>query len=253
MATVQGNILVVTITVIVSLLVMISVNRIWPSHKRMQYNDLIGWQLTVLGTTYAVILGFMLYTVWTAYREAELTADLESNAVLNLYRLAIGLPEPQRTQLQTLVRSYTDGVINQEWPVMAQGGVPQQSSPFTREMWNTAMSVKPASPTEINAQEQIMVELESLSQHRLTRILQSRERLPLILWSVLLVGGSLTIIAACTFGSENIMLQILQVISFSLLVSLSLVAIADVHRPFYGLIHVNNYAFQRARQSMQSP
>jgi hypothetical protein len=58
--------------------------------------------------------------------------------------------------------------------------------------------------------------------------------------------------SACTFGAENMRLQTLQVISLSLLVSLSLVAIADIHRPFHGLIHVRNEAFLRARQSMQA-
>jgi len=66
-----------------------------------------------------------------------------------------------------------------------------------------------------------------------------------------LVGGALTIVSACMFGSENRKLQALQVFSLALLVSLSLVAIADVHRPFRGVIHVRDSAFQRARQSMQ--
>ena len=253
MATVQQNVLFVVITVLVSLLLMLGLNRIWPREKRLKYNDLIGWQLSVLGTTYAVILGFMLYTVWTSYGEAELNANLEANAVVNLFRLAGGLPDPQRTQLQTLARAYTDNAIHQEWPQMARGELPEQSSPAAREMWKAVLSVKPASPTEINAQDQIMGQLESLAQHRLTRILQSRERLPYVLWGILLVGGGLTIISACTFGSESIGLEMLQVLSFSLLVSLSLVAIADIHRPFYGLIHVSDYAFQRAQQSLQTP
>jgi hypothetical protein len=46
-------------------------------------------------------------------------------------------------------------------------------------------------------------------------------------------------------------LQTLQVVSFSLLVSLSLVAIADIHRPFHGFIHVRNDGFLRARHIMQ--
>ena len=135
---------------------------------------------------------------------------------------------------------------------MARGDVPEQASDISNEMWKTVMSVKAASPTEVNAQEHTMGELESLEQHRLTRILHSRSRLPLVLWCVLLVGGSLTILSACAFGEESVKLQTLQVVFFSLLVSLSLVAIADIHRPFYGLIHVSDYAFQRARQSMQS-
>jgi hypothetical protein len=38
----------------VSLLFMVGLNRLWPVEKRHTENDLIGWQLNVLGTTYAV-------------------------------------------------------------------------------------------------------------------------------------------------------------------------------------------------------
>jgi hypothetical protein len=65
------------------------------------------------------------------------------------------------------------------------------------------------------------------------------------------VGGVLTIVSACTFGLENWKLQALQIFALSFLVTLSLVAISDIHRPFQGLIHVGDSAFQRAAQDMQ--
>ena len=52
------DILIVVSTVVGSLLFMAIVNRVWPWEKRRSHNDLIGWQLTVLGTAYAVILGW---------------------------------------------------------------------------------------------------------------------------------------------------------------------------------------------------
>src|SRR5215471_12582052 len=119
MATVSQNFLAVMAAVIASLLLVWILNRTWRPEKRRIYNDLIGWQISILGTTYAVILGFMLYTVWTSYREADLNVDLEANAVVDIYRLAEGLPEPQRTQLQTLARAYVATAIEQEWPRMA--------------------------------------------------------------------------------------------------------------------------------------
>jgi hypothetical protein len=252
MVTVTQNLVVVTITVLVSLLVMAGLNLVWPREKRRQYNDLVGWQLTVLGTTYAVILGFMLYAVWTSLGEANLNVDLEANALVDIYRLADGLPEPQRTELQSLARSYVDTVIDREWPQMVRGEVPEQSTAISTNMWKTVMSVKPVPPTEANAQLQAMSEFGSLAQHRLIRILESRTRLPNALWCVLLVGGGLTIISACLFGAESVKLHALHVLCFSLLVALSLVAIANIHRPFYGLVHVTDYAFQMARQSMRS-
>jgi len=252
MTTVSQNIAVVTATVIVSLLAMTGLNRLWPRENRFAYNDLIGWELSILGTTYAVILGFMLYAVWTSFGEADLNVNSEANAVVAVYRLAEGLPESQRTQLQREAREYVDTVIAREWPQMARGEVPTQSTAIDQEMWKIVMSINGTSPTEVNAQEHAMSELELLAQRRLTRILQSKSRLPNVLWCVLLVGGALTIISSCTFGSQSLKLQSLQMICFSLLVSLSLVAIADIHRPFRGVVHVTDYAFQRAQQDMRS-
>jgi hypothetical protein len=65
MVGVAQNVVVVTVTVTASLLFMAELNRAWPSKKRRNYNGLIGWQLSILGTTYAVTLGFMLYAAWT--------------------------------------------------------------------------------------------------------------------------------------------------------------------------------------------
>jgi hypothetical protein len=251
MAYVIQNVLVVTAAVIGSLLIMTVLNRIWPWEERRSHNDLIGWQVSILGTTYAVILGFMLYAVWTTFQEADLNVDLEANAIVDVYRLAKGLPEPQRTQLQTLALSYAEAAVNQDWPQMATSEVPERTPAINQDMWDVVIAARVSSPTEINAQQLALSELSSLGQHRLTRILQSTTRLPTVLWFVLLVGGGLTILSACTFGAQSRKLQALQVISFSLLVSLALVAIADIHRPFYGLIHVRSYAFQRAQQNMR--
>jgi hypothetical protein len=104
--TLTQNWIAVTMTVIASLLFMVGLNRVWPWEKRRNHNELIGWQLSILGTTYAVIMGFMLYAVWTAFGEAALNADLESNSVVNVYHLADVLPEPQRTQLRRMALSY---------------------------------------------------------------------------------------------------------------------------------------------------
>jgi len=133
MMSVGENVLVVTLAVVGSLLLMTVLNRVWPWEQRRSYNDLIGWQLSILGTTYAVILGFMLYAVWTSLGDANLNVDLEAHAVVDLYRLAKGLAEPQRKQLQALARSYAETVVNRDWPQMAESEVPEQSAAIIAE------------------------------------------------------------------------------------------------------------------------
>jgi hypothetical protein len=233
-----------------SLLFVTALNRFWPREKRRVHNDLIGWQLGILGTTYAVILGFMLYSVWTAFYDASLNVDLEANALRNLYRLAEGLPQQQRTLLEADARRYAEAVIQHDWPAMANGQIPEDSHEINQKMWRTLMSVKTASPSEITAEDHALTELSALTEHRRTRIIQSMFRLPSIFWCLLLTGGAVTIFSAAMFGSENAALHAIQVFSFTLLITLALLSIADVNLPFQGWVHVSSFAFERAQQNM---
>jgi hypothetical protein len=79
------------------------------------------------------------------------------------------------------------------------------------------------------------------------RELQSRTQLPPILWMVLLLGGVITTMSSCLFGTENFKLHCVQVVSLTFLLSLALVAIADIDRPFQGAVHVTPIGFERAR------
>jgi len=234
-----------------ALLFMALVNWIWPRQKRQEHTDQIGWQLSVLGTTYAVILGFMLYAVWTRFGEAASNVEYEADNLVSVFWLADGLPDQQRTQLKNLTRQYGDVVIHQDWPDMFAGKLPNASQAINAEMWRTLMAVKAATPSETIAQDHALYELSSLTEHRRTRVLQSMSRLPAVLWFVLIVGGAVTVGSSCLFGSSNIFLHILQVVAFSLLLILGLVAIAEIHRPFQGAVHISYYPFVRAQQNMR--
>ena len=244
------NILVALLAVAASLLFMVALNRVWPRERRSEHNDLIGWQLGILGTTYAVILGFMLYTVWTNYVGAEQNVDLEATSLRNIFRLAEGLPEPQHAQIQNLCRTYATTVIQNDWPKMALNQVPNETHEINNAMWKTLMSVKTASPTQTIAEDHALFELSQLTEHRHTRLLESAFRIPDVLWFVLVIGAVVTIASASMFGSANMPLHAMQVLFFSLLVALVLLAIADINRPFQGAVHVSTYAFQRAQQNM---
>lgn len=233
-----------------SLLSMALLDRFWSRESRRAHNDLIGWQLSILGTTYAVIVGFMLYTVWTNYGEAEVNADAEANSLLNVFRLASGLPEQQGADLRSAALAYAKTVVAIEWPAMADQKITFAVNPENRRMWDTLLSVKSASPTQSTAEGQALRELGELNQHRRIRQLQSTSQLPGVLWFVLIVGGAVTIGSSCMFGSISTRLHFLQVSAFSLLIALVLVAIADIDRPFQGAVHVSDVAFQRAVQTM---
>ena len=65
------DVLIVTGSIVGALLFWWFVRRIWPPERRRLHNEITGWQISVLGTTYAVIMGFMLFAVWSDFEVAE--------------------------------------------------------------------------------------------------------------------------------------------------------------------------------------
>jgi hypothetical protein len=246
----SGNIVILVVAMAASLLFTLAMNRLWPVDQRYAESDLVGWQLSVLGTTYAVTLGFMLYTEWGDFKAADLNVELEANALRNIYRLAQGLPH-DRAVIERLTVAYATEVVERDWPEMHRGGTPEESHAVNEQLWKALLSVVIEKPMEIEAHHQALNELSLLTQYRRTRLLGSKYELPVIFWCVLLVGGILTIVSVSIFGSRQPRIHMLQVLSLTLLITLVMLTIADIDKPFRGWVHVDDYAFRRALETMR--
>ena len=249
MLTLTESVFVVLLCVASALGFLLLMRRFWPTSQRREHNEIIGWQVSVLGTTYAVIMGFMLYAVWTDLNSAEMTADSEANSLVNVFRLSEGLAPAERDQIQKLSREYTDAMLNDEWPAMGEGKLSSSGHRIILQLWATTMQAKPASLSEQTSWNHVLTELTNMTESRRLRQLQSKSKLPGILWTVLIVGGVLTTMSSCLFGTDNFKLHAIQVFSLSLLLALALVAIADIDRPFRGAVHVDPLGFEHARDT----
>src|SRR6202789_1179162 len=232
------DVILVLASIVAALCFLWILKHFWPSVQRRDHNDIIGWQVSVLGTTYAVIIGFMLYAVWTTLQSAEINADGEANCLVNAFRLADGLPAAQRVQVHQLARRYADVVINEEWPAMLQGRLQPSGHGVIQQLWTALLQTRPTNFSEQNSMNMTLAEVSSMTEHRRMRELQTKTKLPPILWMVLILGGVITTLSSCLFGTENFKLHCVQVISLTLLLSLALVAIADIDRPFQGAVRV---------------
>jgi hypothetical protein len=227
---------VVIAVIITSLAFLFVLDHCWPSHHRRKHNESFAWQVNFLGVTYGVIISFMLFAAWTSFSEAITNANGEANAVINLSRVADSLPSPQGGTVQKLSRSYVDIMLTEEWPAMSRNELSPKSHEIIRQLWLV----------------HAFIELSSMTEHRRIRQEQVLQHLPGILWAVLLFGSVLTVLYACLFGAENLTLHAIQVSGLSLLIALSLAAIADLSRPYQGAAHVEPYGFMRAQQTLNS-
>src|ERR1700730_9470007 len=234
----------------VSLFVVAVLNRLWPISSRKLVNDVTGWQLGILGTTYGVILGFMLFTVWNDFREAEVNANLEASSLMTVSRIGAGLPSPEREMIHALGLKYAETTINEDWPAMEVQRDSSASERVTGDMWKVLAEMKSEGAGSRSADD-LANALKDLSERRNLREQEFQERLPKILWLLLVVGAVVTVGSACLLGNDNKWLHYCQVLALTFVVSVALAAIADLARPFEGAVSVSPVAFERALALMR--
>ena len=245
----QSSLFVIA-SMMMSAVIVAVLNRAWPISRRKLVNDVTGWQLGILGTTYGVILGFMLFTVWNDFREAEVNANLEASSLMTVSRIGAGLPSPEREAIRALGVRYAEATINEDWPAMQVQKDSSASERVAGEMWKVLAEMKSEGAGSMRA-DHLATALKDLSERRNLREEEFRERLPKILWMLLVVGAGVTVGSACLLGNDNKWLHYCQVLALTFVVAVALAAIADLARPFEGAVSVSPVAFERALALMQ--
>jgi len=241
-----GNILIVLACVGAAVGFLYIVTRTSPPHSRKESNDFTGAVVAVIGTTYAVLLAFMLSGVWTMFQQAQINAEQEANDLVNIFRISADLQDPARKTIQDLARRYAKQAIETEFPAMTSHSLPPEGGRMVNQMWKVADNIQPHSSDEARASGELLSTLRNLTEHRRIRIMQSQEMLPGILWAVLVAGGIITVAASCFFGVQNFRFHLMQVMVLSFLIALVLVAIADIDSPYQGDVKVSPAGFEFA-------
>ena len=240
------DIVIIVASISAAILFLYAVTSASEAHSRKESNDFTGAVVAVIGTTYAVLLAFMLSNVWGLFQQAQVNAEQEANDVVNVYRIGSLLQEPARQRLQQVAREYAQNVVNTELPSMSRAAMPPEEVGPVGQMWTIASELRPRDDEESQALGALISTLRSLTEHRRIRIMQGKEALPGILWLVLIAGGIITVAASCFFGVPSFRFHLLQVVVLSFLISLVLVAIAEVDSPYRGQNKVAPVAFEFA-------
>jgi hypothetical protein len=244
------SILIITASVSGALLFLFLVTRTITVPSRKDSNDFTGAVVAVIGTTYAVILAFTLAGVWNMFQQAQANEEQEANSLVNVYRIASQLQDPNARAIEDLCARYAENAVDREWPAMLNREMPPEGGEMIDRFWTLAGEAQAHARPDAIAAYQLMEELRGLTQYRRIRATQNRETLPFILWAVLILGGIITVVSSCFFGVANFRIHVLQVFMLSFLISLVLIAIANIDRPYQGPVRVAPEGFRNALRTL---
>jgi Protein of unknown function (DUF4239) len=254
--TVVFGVLVVFAGCLAALVGLEVVQRLVPSEKRQEHNDVAGFLYAVVGIVYAVLLALLVIAVWEQFQKARETVESEANGVAEVAWLAHRLPEPERHVLQEDARAYAQEVVDEEWPRMEQGLEGVQSLPegwdLIDDMRATLQGFEPSTAAEQELYAEGLDRISRFGDARRMRIVAAKEGIPGVLWVVLVFGGVVTVGFTYLFGMRNTWAHRLMVMSLTAVIALVLFAIVAMDHPFSGGASVDPGAFEQILERLET-
>jgi hypothetical protein len=193
---------------------------------------------------YAVLLGFAVIVVWEKFQSAEQAVAEEAGALATIYRLANGLDEASAAALRHHATAYANSVVHDDWPAMARGiGSPAVTETLT-DLYQSLLSHDPGTSRASVALAEILHQLDIVTGARRNRLQLAVGVVPDVVWLVLVAGAAVTIMFTFFFGSRNLLAQVLMAGLLSFLISLGLLTIVSIDRPFTGPTSVEPVALE---------
>jgi uncharacterized protein YoaH (UPF0181 family) len=239
------GLLVILLSVVLAIAGLLLVRRLLPStffESRSEASYTIHQAISLV---YGVAVGFAILLVWEELNVAEATTYQEAANVEALYQLAEQLPESDRNHIQELSRTYAQVVVEEEWPLMADGQASSHAQSTVEELRRSIQEFEPQTMAESDRYTQMLTKVDELSENRETRLLQTKAGVPLFVWGVLLITGILTVTFTYLFDLKSSRVHVLRVAALTVAVALALYTVRVVEYPFAGDVQVSPEAFEK--------
>ncbi len=185
------------------------------------YHEVAGYLLSVVGTLYAVLLGFVVVDAMQHMQDVRGLVSMEASGLANIYLCAEGLPAAKSDAIRQLCRQYAEEVIDDEWQTLRQGKYSQKTFHTVFKLWKQITTIDPVTEREQNLHQQLIQEICSMTQNHRTRVISATHGVAPVMWLVLIVGGIFTVIFTYFFGVANLKVQTLMTVLVSVTLSLN--------------------------------
>ena len=241
-----SSLLIVGVVTLLCVTIFWIVRKTIPASALRKNHDVAGFTFSIIGVLYSVILGFTVINVHARYNDAVDIIHTESTLLADLYRDAGFFDSVGRDAIRKMLRAYTHFVIEEEWGSLIEvTGARCKRQKLMHQLWDTYYKVDLENKKMEMFYEQSIIKLDSLMNKHLARELSSSERLSNMMWSLLIIGGIITIGFMFFFGLENIRTQMLMTALLAGYISFMLYLIFSLDHIFKGSEGIPPTAFEQ--------
>jgi hypothetical protein len=203
-----------------------------------EHNDVAGFLGSVVGVIYAIIVGFMVITLWEQYVTAGDTVQNETVSLRDLVQFSGAFGPAAQGKIRLLVIRYAESVATVEWQAMASGkGSPATQNDFD-QLITAVQGLHVQNPTQQEFLATMLTQLDDAGKERQQRLELSGQNIPAVLWVAVLLASVVTLGFCLLFSIKSARLQYIMVASVAVLIGATLVLILLLEFPFSGTVAV---------------
>lgn len=245
-----GLLSAIAFSLLISLALVYLVRRYGVRYRIKGTGDVEGIYMVALLTLYGIFVAFMIFATWTRYYDSMESTSAEADTLVNVYRLAEGIPEPTSSRLQQACIEYAEAMIRYEWPAMANGKQSPEGRLAASRIWPIFEAMNPGSADDV-LHDHLLSEFTKLISLRRLRLLHAEEGLPTILLALLAFGALLTVLFAAVFSVEDTVPHALKTCVLALMISFMLYTVWELDNPFLGDVSIMPKPFEHALEMMK--
>jgi len=182
---------------------------LWIARKKLsrtelkKSHDVAGFTFSIIGVLYSVILGFTVINVQNRYNVVLESIHTEAILLADLYQDAAYFSPDERSNIRGSLRRYIDYVVKEEWGHSENKSIDMSARAYIRDIWDSYYQVNLKNEKMTLWYTESISKLNSFLNARLTRQFNSTVHLGGMMWSLLIVGGIITICFMFFFGLES--------------------------------------------------
>ncbi len=215
-------------------------------HVQKGHNEVLAAIFLAAGTIYAVLLAFVVIAVWESFDAANANAAEEASTLTTMYRQTAGMPPDEQRAMRRLLREYTEAVVTQEWQIQAKtGGASPTARRLISELYR-AFGQLPRARAAAPISVEFLRTFSTVAADRNRRTLEAEERLPRIVWFVLLLGAAIVIGMTFFLYMEVFSLHYVLSAAMAIMIGMLLTTTYLLDRPFTGPLAVDASSFEHS-------
>jgi len=221
------------------------VRRIGETQGVVDNNEAAGQVFTLVGGLQAVLLAFVLISLFDGTTAAEDGSYQEADSLVAAVWAAQELPDSEGVTAQA--RTYVREVIDREWPRMSEGTEIDGAGWAVLERLRDAVAAAPATDEwTIDRKTEASEQLWTVYQQRQERLNNAGGGVNTVVWFALVAGAIMAVSLPLLFGGPKPATHILIVSILAGTMAMLLFATQQLQNPYGGGAQVSPAAFESA-------